>query len=585
MTYLAPVPKMQFFTAAGTLLVGGKLYSYAAGTTTPLATYTDYGGATPNTNPITLDSRGEASVWLGSSSYKFKLTDPTGAEIWTVDNITGNNNFTTILAQLAASSGSSLIGFIQAGAGATARTVQSKLRDVVSVLDFGADPTGASSSTTAINNAIIAANTAGGKTVFFPAGRYLYTTSAAISVGDGITLLGENPISSVIFTNNASAEIFNLSGYGSRIQSLGFQSNTTQTSGTFITLSGSENSINDFRIQNDFNGVLVTGSVASIENGIFSQSSSGGKRIIFRCGDSAPSLSNIVFEAQATNFPLAGLSLQNVVSLFAYNLEIISQGTAIEIIPGTGQQVTECFFDGCFFDTSSTDCVIQPVGTGLVLRNTFINSWSGNSTTSNGGITAIQSGSTVISGLYFINHNSVYNTNGAATGINLNGIISDVRILGGLYAQNGNAGIYAAHTGDISIIGAGLGALGGFTGNGSYGVVFGPNVTSIICSNNYMIGNTSGAIADTSASTIPKFITDNVIPGYARNGVITVGASPFAYTAPYNQTVYITGGTVSSVVVNNSTNIFSSTNCTVVLRQGENVTVAYSSIPYMNFSA
>jgi hypothetical protein len=57
-------------------------------------------------------------------------------------------------AALAASSGSSLVGFIQAGTGATARTAQSKLRDVVDVRDFGADPTGIVDSSAAIQAAI-----------------------------------------------------------------------------------------------------------------------------------------------------------------------------------------------------------------------------------------------------------------------------------------------------------------------------------------------------------------------------------------------------------------------------------------------
>jgi hypothetical protein len=131
-------------------LVGGKLYSYAAGTTTPLATFTDAGGATPNANPVILDSRGEASVWLGTAVYKFALYTSTNVLVWTVDNVGG---FAT-LAQLAASGGSALIGFLQAGTGAVATTVQAKLRESVSVLDFGADPTGVADSTAAIQAAI-----------------------------------------------------------------------------------------------------------------------------------------------------------------------------------------------------------------------------------------------------------------------------------------------------------------------------------------------------------------------------------------------------------------------------------------------
>lgn len=87
MTVLTPQPKTQFVSAAGVPLSGGKVYTYAAGTTTPQATYTDSTGATPNPNPVILDSRGEASIWLGSATYKFKLTDANDVEIWTVDYI------------------------------------------------------------------------------------------------------------------------------------------------------------------------------------------------------------------------------------------------------------------------------------------------------------------------------------------------------------------------------------------------------------------------------------------------------------------------------------------------------------------
>ena len=86
-TSLAPTPKLQFFDANGDPLVGGLLYTYEAGSTTPLVTYTDSTGVSANTNPITLDSRGEANVWLGADSYKLALYTSAGVLIWTVDNI------------------------------------------------------------------------------------------------------------------------------------------------------------------------------------------------------------------------------------------------------------------------------------------------------------------------------------------------------------------------------------------------------------------------------------------------------------------------------------------------------------------
>jgi hypothetical protein len=88
MTVLAPQPKAQFFDASGSPLVGGKVYTYAAGTTTPLQTYTDATGITANTNPIILDSRGECNLWFSTAtSYKVVLESATNVLQWTVDNI------------------------------------------------------------------------------------------------------------------------------------------------------------------------------------------------------------------------------------------------------------------------------------------------------------------------------------------------------------------------------------------------------------------------------------------------------------------------------------------------------------------
>ena len=92
MTSLSPTPKLQFFDANGAPLAGGLLYTYAAGTTTPLASYTDSTGLIANTNPIVLDSRGEANVWLATASYKLALYTSVNVLIWTVDNISTNGS-------------------------------------------------------------------------------------------------------------------------------------------------------------------------------------------------------------------------------------------------------------------------------------------------------------------------------------------------------------------------------------------------------------------------------------------------------------------------------------------------------------
>lgn len=88
MAVLAPAPKAQFFDANGNPLVGGKVYTYAAGTTTPLATFTDASATTPNTNPIILDARGECNLWFSTAtSYKVVLKNANDVQQWSVDNI------------------------------------------------------------------------------------------------------------------------------------------------------------------------------------------------------------------------------------------------------------------------------------------------------------------------------------------------------------------------------------------------------------------------------------------------------------------------------------------------------------------
>ena len=74
-TYLSPVGNAQFFDSNGNPLVGGKLYTYVAGTTTPQATYTDTDGLTPQANPIILNSLGmpDSPIRLaGGALYKFQ---------------------------------------------------------------------------------------------------------------------------------------------------------------------------------------------------------------------------------------------------------------------------------------------------------------------------------------------------------------------------------------------------------------------------------------------------------------------------------------------------------------------------------
>jgi len=279
----------QFFDNNGDPLVGGKLYTYAAGTTTPQTTYTSATGTTPNSNPIILNGGGRvpAEIWLTDGlQYKFVLYTADDQLIGSWDNIIGINsnfvNFTTAeevqiatsgqtiftlttmqyqpgtnnlvvyvdgvnqveggsysfvetdsttvtftsglhvgavvkfvsaeilstgvvsaantqftgfksqsgnVQDLADADGSDWVGYEPAGSGAVAMSVQDKLRETVSVKDFGAVGDGVTDDTAAIQAAIDACPQ-GGK-VNVPNGTY--AISDEIIIDKAITIEGDGP--------------------------------------------------------------------------------------------------------------------------------------------------------------------------------------------------------------------------------------------------------------------------------------------------------------------------------------------------------------------------------------------------------
>jgi len=177
----------QFFSNDGVPLSGGKIYTYAAGTSTPATTYTSSAGNIANSNPIILDSAGRVpeEIWLlGSPLYKFVLQDSSGNTIWTKDNIGAINNFADFANTTDPALGDALIGFRQSNSAgnlpnAVGRTVHQKLQEWVSVLDFGVIPDDASKG--AVNNAALENAIATGYRLYWPRGTY--TFASRIKVG------------------------------------------------------------------------------------------------------------------------------------------------------------------------------------------------------------------------------------------------------------------------------------------------------------------------------------------------------------------------------------------------------------------
>ena len=151
----------QQFTNAGLPLIGGRLYTYATGTTTFKTAFTDVAGAIPHTYTpdglggqyLALDARGElpASLYLAFGAYDLALKRADASTVWTrrAEGIASAGD-------LAGTAGAGLVGFVSAGAGAKNRTILDKLRDTVSVKDYGAIGDGVTDDTAAFTAALAA---------------------------------------------------------------------------------------------------------------------------------------------------------------------------------------------------------------------------------------------------------------------------------------------------------------------------------------------------------------------------------------------------------------------------------------------
>jgi hypothetical protein len=316
----------QFFTNTGAVLTGGKIYTYAAGTTTPATTFTSSNGLTPWTNPIVLDAAGRVSgsgeIWLTDGiNYKFLLKDANDVLIATYDNISGINSnfvafvnqqqiitatanqtvfnlsisyqpgtnslsvfvdgvnqygpgaqyaytetdsdtvtfvsglhvgaevkFTTTQQQSAGAVNASQVTYNPAGTGAVATNVQAKLRQTVSVMDFGAVGDGVTNDTAAIQAAIDTT-----KDIFVPDGNYLVTSTLDLD-NPRQTIFGNGLKSKITFTfasSQPAIEITNSIGL-QRIENMFLYA--TANCSKLISLQAPRVQINGCYLQNDTAG-------------------------------------------------------------------------------------------------------------------------------------------------------------------------------------------------------------------------------------------------------------------------------------------------------------------------------------------
>jgi hypothetical protein len=189
MAALAPVLKQRFFDSNGEPLVGGKLYAYAAGTTTLQDTYQDQAGVSVNANPIILDANGEADVWISEAGYKFALFDSSDVPQWTVDNV-----YSSLYAQ---NSSADLIDNLSIACSVAANQLTISLKDA-----SGAAPSIASSVKVGIRSATLLSGVITKLVISAP---LTLTISSGSTLGH--TSAQESPIYVGILNNAGTAEL------------------------------------------------------------------------------------------------------------------------------------------------------------------------------------------------------------------------------------------------------------------------------------------------------------------------------------------------------------------------------------------
>ena len=207
----------QFFDNNGIPLAGGLLYTYAAGTTTPQATYTSISGVTAQTNPIVLDAAGRVpeEIWYTEGLlYKFVLKDSNNVQIGSYDNLGASYVSSDLANDLANNTdptkGDALIGFRQSNisgnlTNSVGRTVHQKFQEYVSVKDFGAIGDGIIDDTIALQNAFNFA-TDNTQSLFFPAGTYSITSTIVINQNNYWNFFNGNGVAEIVW-NGADTEV------------------------------------------------------------------------------------------------------------------------------------------------------------------------------------------------------------------------------------------------------------------------------------------------------------------------------------------------------------------------------------------
>jgi len=418
---------------------------------------------------------------------------------------------------------------ITATGSTTPRTLANRFADVVNVKDFGAVGNGFADDTASIQSAINSSISQNGKTVFFPEGTYI--VSSTINITDACELLGEN-LSSIIQTSSSfvNGDVIYVTGplvlvgRAITINNIFFSAAAVRSSGYFINFYGNSTSrINNCQFWSGYKAIGYTGQASSYHkmyNCIIHDNIATGIDIIGASGtqgDVDVVISDVFIAggSQVTN-TYTGINIAAAGDISLRHVSTVYCNNGVTIDPVSGNRAQAVFITDCFFDSGNGWGIYCYTLLGSINLLSITQTWV--ATNGQGGIYLGGTGS-----VQQVNLNDVYCSNNNGIGLYIASDCQNITINGGTFASNNSHGIYVApNVTNFIIRGVICGPTGEFVGNSGYGICIDTGASNnYIVSNNELAGNTLGAFFDggtgTNKITYPNLgvgtsVTTNSIP-------------------------------------------------------------------------
>ncbi len=375
----------------------------------------------------------------------------------------------------------------------------------VNVLDFGADPTGATSSRTAFINAIAALPASGG-VIHVPSGVYDLGGTAFVLNKAHVTIRGASRYNTVLLTTSLTEDILQVTEFYCNVEELTFRgpfSGTvefpTKTAGIGVnaTTGGAYTMVRRCSFQAMFTGIRL-GNVLSCVDDVEVRYFKNSGIIVDHNSDHQINLA--IMDNNTGALPTGGgIQVLQAASLLLSNCNIIHSNFCLDIAPAGGVTIPSVKGVNCFFDTSAVG--LNMTSAGSFFRSEFTNCWF--SSMSIAGVRISPTGSNGVDGITFVNCDVYNNVGGTTTGVLVGTAnVGKWKMVGcSIAGWTSGVSLTAGANHFPTIIGNTIGAVAAFGANGT-GVVIGAGAyRGITLTDNDVVDNTAACNFGTFTTT------------------------------------------------------------------------------------